>query len=105
MHAWGGGGAPCCPPRLSPPRPACLPARRPTPSTPNTPTPTPFASHPPPLPLLPQRPSHRNCTVGWCHRRDDLEIEPRYNMGTESLSAAVAYRVDDENKLRAIFDM
>lgn len=32
-------------------------------------------------------------------------MEPRYNLGTESLSAGVTYRMDDENRVRAIFDM
>lgn len=34
-----------------------------------------------------------------------LQLEPRFNLGTESLSAGVTWKVDDENKLRAIFDM
>lgn len=37
--------------------------------------------------------------------QDDITLEPRFNLGTESLSAGVTYKVDDENKLRAIFDM
>ena len=48
---------------------------------------------------------HRNAIVGWTYRKDDLELEPRYNLGTESLSAGVTYRVDDDNKLRAVYDM
>ncbi|EFN58187.1 expressed protein [Chlorella variabilis] len=48
---------------------------------------------------------HRNATVGWCYRKDDIEIEPRFNLGTESLSAGVTYRMDDENRVRAIYDM
>lgn len=34
-----------------------------------------------------------------------LQLEPRFNLGTESLSAGVTWKVDDDNKLRAIFDM
>jgi hypothetical protein len=48
---------------------------------------------------------HKNATVGWVYRKDDVELEPRFNLGTESLSAGVTWKVDDENKLRAIFDM
>lgn len=48
---------------------------------------------------------HKNAIVGWVYRKDDIELEPRFNLGTESLSAGVTYRVDDENKLRAVFDM
>lgn len=33
-----------------------------------------------------------------------LQIEPRYNLATESVSCGVTYRVDDDNRLRAIFD-
>lgn len=50
-------------------------------------------------------PDHRNVTLGWIHRHDDLTIEPSYNLGTESLAAAVTYRVDDENSLKAHFDL
>lgn len=59
----------------------------------------------PALPPLPTSPDHRNLTLGWVHRHDDLTVEPSYNLGTESLSAAVTYRVDDENSLKAHFDM
>ncbi len=31
--------------------------------------------------------------VGWVYRKDDIELEPRFNLGTESLSAGVTYRV------------
>ncbi|PRW56481.1 outer envelope pore chloroplastic-like [Chlorella sorokiniana] len=48
---------------------------------------------------------HKNAIVGWVYRKDDIELEPRFNLGTESLSAGVTWKVDDENKLRAIFDM
>ncbi|KAL4443479.1 hypothetical protein ABPG75_011216 [Micractinium tetrahymenae] len=48
---------------------------------------------------------HRNAIVGWVYCKDDIELEPRFNLGTESLSAGVTWKVDDENKLRAVFDM
>ncbi|WP_289490144.1 hypothetical protein, partial [Klebsiella pneumoniae] len=48
---------------------------------------------------------HRNASVGWVYRKDDIEVEPRFNLGTESLSAAVSYRMDDDNRVRAIYDM
>lgn len=48
---------------------------------------------------------HKNAIVGWVYKKDDIELEPRFNLGTESLSAGVTWKVDDDNKLRAIFDM
>ncbi len=61
---------------------------------------------------LPSQPSslscrldHRNATVGWAYSKDDITIEPRFNLGTESLSAGVTYRMDSENRVRAIYDM
>jgi len=48
---------------------------------------------------------HKNAIVGWVYKKDDVELEPRFNLGTESLSAGVTWKVDDDNKLRAIFDM
>lgn len=45
--------------------------------------------------LLPSacRLDHKNAIVGWVYRKDDIELEPRFNLGTESLSAGVTYRV------------
>lgn len=51
------------------------------------------------------KPNHRNMTLKWTHVRDDLEITPSYNLGTESLGLAAAYRVDDENRLKATYCM
>lgn len=48
---------------------------------------------------------HRNASVGWVYSKDDLTVEPRFNLGTESVSASLTYRLDDDNKLRAIMDM
>lgn len=31
--------------------------------------------------------------MGWVYRKDDIELEPRFNLGTESLSAGITYRV------------
>ncbi len=53
-----------------------------------------------PLPSLPFRPNHRNLRVGWVHTQKDLTIEPSYNLGSESLSAEVTYRLDAENRLK-----
>lgn len=52
-----------------------------------------------------QRPSHKDMILGYVHRQKDFEIEPRYNFSTESVSCGVTYKMDDENKLRAIFDV
>lgn len=51
------------------------------------------------------KPNHRNMSLKWTHRRDDLELTPCYNLGTESLSVEAAYRVDDENKLKVNYCM
>ncbi|PSC72530.1 DEAD-box ATP-dependent RNA helicase chloroplastic isoform B [Micractinium conductrix] len=48
---------------------------------------------------------HKNAILGWVYRKDDIELEPRFNLATESLSAGVTWKVDDDNKLRAVFDM
>lgn len=49
-------------------------------------------------------PDHRKLVVKWSHTQKDFVIEPSFNFATESLSAAVTYRVDDENKLKANYD-
>lgn len=71
--------------------------------------PTPPSPHlrlaPSPPPTPPRRLDHKNATVGWVYKKDDIELEPRFNLGTESLAAGVTWKVDDENKLRAVFDM
>jgi len=48
---------------------------------------------------------HKNAILGWTYTKDDIELEPRFNLGTESLSAGVTWKVDGENKLRAVVDM
>ena len=81
---------------------ACLPP------APDPPPPLPSPQPPSPTPCFPQPPcrlDHKNAILGWTYTKDDIELEPRFNLGTESLSAGVTWRVDDENKLRAVVDM
>lgn len=49
-------------------------------------------------------PDYRHLILKWVHTQKDFVIEPQFNLATESLSAAVTYKVDDDNKLKAIYD-
>ena len=52
-----------------------------------------------------EKPNHRSCAVEWTYTSGDFEISPAYDLGTESLSVSGTYQVDDDNKLKATYDM
>jgi len=51
------------------------------------------------------RPNHRACAVKWTYTSGDFEVSPAYNLGTESLSLAGTYQLDDDNKLKVAYDL
>ena len=82
---------------------ACLPPGNASHHSPAPKLPFPYLC--PPFPSNFCRLDHKNAILGFTYTKDDIELEPRFNLGTESLSAGVTWRVDDENKLRAVVDM
>jgi hypothetical protein len=46
----------------------------------------------------------KRCTMKWRYTKDDLSIEPGYNFGSESVFVDARYRMDDENRLRAVYE-
>lgn len=51
------------------------------------------------------KPDIKRCALKWRWSRDDLSLEPGYDFGTESVFAEMRYKLDDENRLRARYDM
>lgn len=50
-------------------------------------------------------PNYKAVTLKWTHRNGDLELTPAYNLGSEALSVEAAYSIDEENRLKATYDL
>lgn len=48
---------------------------------------------------------HKAIVFKWSYRRDDITVEPSFNMANESLACTAWYTVDDDNKLKAHYDL
>ena len=48
----------------------------------------------------PLRFDHKAIVFKWSYRRDDITVEPSFNMANESLACTAWYTVDDDNKLK-----